>query len=180
MRAKRTIVIDVNVTKRLVALILCLATSLLLFTLILTGESEVATASETAQTGTDGMRQFYQSAGWFSTANAPSGCAEGYHFASLWEIADPSNLKYDTFYGHYKDDSSKGPPSGTYARVRTGYSSNNSSTPGSANCNNWTTTTGHGTRAALEHDWSSSSDIGIWEVIADDCSQTARIWCIED
>jgi len=180
MQKKRIIIIDVDVTKRLVGLLVGLVASLLLLTLILTGESRVATASGAAETTADGMRQFYLSWGWFSTPDSPSACVQGYHFASLWEIADPSNLKYNTYYGRDKDDSGEGPPSGYFARVRTGYSSNNSNTVGQANCNNWSSSTGYGTKAALLPNWSSSPDIGVWDVIAGECDETATIWCIED
>ncbi len=179
MPKEKKLVVDLRLSKKLVLLhvaVLIMVALLVSFS----ARQDSASAEETAETQSEGMRQFYLSVGWFSAIGAPDGCVPGYHFASLWEIADPSNLKYNTYYGRDKDDSGGGPPSGYYARVRTGYSSNNSSTPGYANCNAWTSTTGHGTRAALLPSWSSSPDIGVWNVTLDNCSATATIWCIED
>ena len=185
MREGQTIVIDVKLTKGQVVLLLCsLAIAALLACLALTGEHAVAAEEnapgEAPLAQSTGMRQYYISWGWYSATDTPNGCAPGYHFASLWEIADPSNLKYNTSLGRSKDDSGEGPPSGYYARVRTGFSADNSSTPGRANCNGWTSTAGYGTKAALLASWSSSPDIGVWDVTVTECDVTSTIWCIED
>jgi hypothetical protein len=185
MQEEKTIVIDIKLTKRLVLLLSCgLTIAALLAYLALTGESAAAvgkdTSGETSLAQSIEMRRFYLSWGWYSAIDAPNSCAAGYHFASLWEIADPSNLKYNTSLGRDKDDSGEGPPSGYYARLRTGYASDNSATPGNANCDGWTSTTGQGTKAALLPNWSSSPDIGVWDVMASDCSATSTIWCVED
>jgi len=96
-----------------------------------------AAAEETAVTGTDGMRQFYLSTMNAAGDAALNRCSYGYHMASMWELADPSNLKYNTTLGYVRvnGDSGWGPPSYYRGWVRTGYSSNNSSTAGQANCN---------------------------------------------
>ena len=109
-------------------------------------------------------------------------CACGYHFASLWEILDPSNLKYNTNLGYDQDDSGYGPPSFISGWVRTGYSSNNNSNPGQANCNNWESTDGVGTIISLSSDWTNSDerDISVWDAALEGCNETVQVWCVED
>ncbi len=109
-------------------------------------------------------------------------CACGYHFASLWEILDPSNLKYNTNLGDIQDDSGNGPPSFISGWARTGYSSNNNSNPGQANCSNWESTSGVGTITSLSSDWTNSDerDISVWDAALQGCNVTAQVWCVED
>ncbi len=111
-------------------------------------------------------------------------CACGYHFASLWEILDPSNLKYNTNLGDIQDDSGNGPPSFISGWVRTGYSSNNSSNPGQANCSNWESTDSFsfGTIISLSSDWTNSDDrdISVWDAALQGCNDAAQVWCVED
>jgi type II secretory pathway pseudopilin PulG len=177
MSKERVLVVDLKLSRRLVVVqVVILILAVLVVSFLVNRDGAVASA----ETQATGMRQFYLSKSWYSAIDAPDSCAAGYHFASLWEIADPSNLKYNTSYGYAKDDSGKGPPSNYYARVRTGYGSDNSNTPGQANCNAWTTTTGFGTKVALDQTWESNPHIGVWKVTASECSATATIWCIED
>jgi hypothetical protein len=57
-------------------------------------------------------------------------CAAGYHMASLWEIFDPSNLRYDTQLGFTLEDSGFGPPSFEGGWIRTGGIGIDSTQPG--------------------------------------------------
>ena len=140
-----------------------------------------------------GMRQYYLTTTYHNGAgadgtdgNGAGVCADGYHFASLWEILDPSNLKYDTDLGMVRDDSGQGPPTFPYfgGWVRTGYSSNTSSTPGQANCDAWTSSDSgdYGTTAYLPNDWTAGQDIHVWEVDTDTCDIAVlfRVWCVAD
>src|SRR5262245_7913813 len=43
--------------------------------------------------------RFYLSTDTFDGAHALAACSQGFHMASLWEIFDPTNLKYDTTLG---------------------------------------------------------------------------------
>ena len=108
-----------------------------------------------AQSG--GMRQFYLTPFAEPGADAPTACAAGYHFASLWELTDPSNLKYNTSLGLTLADSGQGPPQWT-GWVRTGYVANTSGAAGRANCDGWTSSDAldYGTFATLPADWSES------------------------
>ncbi len=102
--------------------------------------------------------------------------------ASLWEILDPSHLKYNTSLGQVTGDSGQGPPSWPFwGWVRTGYSSNNNTTPGHANCNAWSTTSGKGTYAGLTNNWTGGlQDVHVWNVdmATWDCSTNFRVWCV--
>ena len=58
----------------------------------------------------DARRSFYLTKTTHTGAQALAACAEGYHMASLWEILNPSNLRYDTELGVVVGDSGFGPP----------------------------------------------------------------------
>jgi hypothetical protein len=159
-----------------------------LLTLVLLGylvfgyEEASASNPNIISQGSTGMRQFYLSyLNIYNGANADTACATDYHFASLWEILDPSNLKYNTTLGYTLPDSGSGPPTRA-GWVRTGYSSYNSpSIAGQANCSAWTTTSGYGTSAGLVSDWNAGTeDMHVWEVFSPECSGTGRVWCLED
>ena len=70
----------------------------------------VASASSTETTSPLSMRQYYLSKASVHSYEAPGVCASGYHFASLWEIMDPSGLKYNSTLGLTSYDSGEGPP----------------------------------------------------------------------
>ena len=136
-----------------------------------------------------GLRGYYLTQSTYNGADADGTdgngagvCAGGYHFASLWEILDPSNLRYDTDLGRTQDDSGQGPPTLSYGWVRTGYSSSTSSTAGQGNCNAWTSSSGEhsGTTAYLPRDWTAEQDIYVWEVYAPRCNVNRYVWCVAD
>ena len=136
-----------------------------------------------------GMRHYYLTQSTYNGADADGTdgngagvCADGYHFASLWEIMDPSNLKYDTDLGVTRDDSGQGPPSYLGGWVRTGYLSSTDSVPGRGNCNAWTSNdSGHrGAFAYLPRDWTAGGEFYIWEVDAAQCNLNGYVWCVAD
>ena len=102
--------------------------------------------------------------------------------ASLWEIFDPSALKYNTQLGHSNADSGQGPPSDDTGWVRTGYSSNTSDTPGQGNCSAWNITGSRssGSYAYLPKNWDGGYDTYVWEVGTTACNQAPRVWCVSD
>ncbi|CAN5485399.1 hypothetical protein BH20ACI3_BH20ACI3_33540 [soil metagenome] len=107
-------------------------------------------------------------------------CAAGYHMASLWEIHDPSNLRYDTALGQTLEDSGFGPPALPGA-VRTG--GNAAGTFGEPNCNVWTSDSNSeiGTLATLDFDWNDDARrVSPWHVSASFCSSPNRVWCVQD
>ncbi len=128
-----------------------------------------------------GMHGYYLTKTLHKGVTAPTACAEGYHFASLWEILDPSNLKYDTILGKTKADSGQGPLTGTIGWVRTGYKINNTSTAGQGNCNAWTSSSGSGTNVRLPSNWTAGGqDIYVWEVLTTSCGASTYVWCVAD
>ncbi len=105
--------------------------------------------------------------------------------ASLWEIFEPSNLKYNTALGVTLADSGHGPPTERFSWVRTGNYSSDWPVAGWANCNVWSSDDGahSGTVANLVSDWTSGAqDVGVWntEVMTCDNSRSVRVWCVQD
>ena len=135
-----------------------------------------------------GLRQYYLTKNSYTGANANTACDTGYHFASLWEILDPSSLKYNTDKGLTTDDSGHGPPTtgAAHAWVRTGHTSNASINDpvGQANCNAWTSESlsDWGTYVRLSDDWENSStqNVHVWNTTMGVCSNTLRVWCVTD
>lgn len=95
----------------------------------------------------------------FYPDEAPTACAAGYHFASLWEISNPSNLRYNTTLGQTTLDSGSGPPTiQGLGWVRTGYNAGNvSNVADQANCNLWISRSNlaNGSVAALPQLWTA-------------------------
>ncbi len=133
--------------------------------------------------------RYYLTTGLFkgSEADEDGTCAEGFHFASLWEILDTSNLRYDTDLGHTEDDSGEGPPNVAAAGagwVRTGQAAATGvagSGAGLFNCSNWTESSGGAGSAAIpQEDWTLAKPISPWTLTSWDCGFTVRVWCVED
>jgi hypothetical protein len=129
------------------------------------------------------MRGYYLTETTHNGNQAITACAPGYHFASLWEILDPSKLKYNTDLGLTRDDSGYGPP--TYITpgwVRTGWFSAADNQPGIGNCKAWSSAeSGHyGTFVTLTSDWSGGDeDIHVWDAGTAACNAPLFVWCVE-
>jgi len=120
---EQTLVININLTKGLLALLtLALLTGVLLVYLGLVHEPAAASDLQAIYESPSGLRKFYLTDADYDGNNADgaSVCAEGYHFASLWEILDVSNLEYDQDLGATSDDSGHGPPSSIGGWILTG------------------------------------------------------------
>ena len=133
----------------------------------------------------DPRKSYYLTQTQHNGGHALSACAAGYHMASLWEIHDPSNLRYDTQLGLTQDDSGFGPPTGFGAVgwVRTGFAANSSATAGQTNCNAWTSTSlaVGGTLVLLVSDWESTADnVSPWNATVSSCSSPRSVWCMQD
>ncbi len=166
----------------------------LLATLTLTRAFASVPDSPSSLAVTTGMRQFYLSLYAATGAGAGTMCAEGYHFASLWEIADPTNLTYNTSLGITSSDSGAGPPSELIVRpsitpitasgwVRTGYIAEDANVAGQANCEAWSSDSSadSGTVVHLDSDWAGGvQDIGVWNAEARTCNTSVRVWCVQD
>ena len=130
-------------------------------------------------------RKFYLTRTEHNGAQALSACAAGYHMASVWEILDPSNLRYDTGLGITTGDSGFGPPSNNLQGwIRTGALAGNSVIAGFGNCSGWQSgnTTDFGTVVLLTPLWNlpSGQVVNPWEAHGFACSGTARVWCAQD
>ncbi len=140
----------------------------------------------------NGLRRYYRTADTYTPAFAINACGTGYHFASLWEILDTSNLEYageriDAFSGDA--DMGEGPPVGGKGLgrpgwIRTGYNNSNTGVTGQANCDAWTSVNPahYGTLAGLSYEWGAGTteDIFVWNVELGNCEYRTGVWCVED
>ena len=132
------------------------------------------------------LRMFYVTPAAFPGNAALTACSTGYHMASIFEVLDVSNLRYDTTLGFTVEDSGSGPPQ-VLGWIRTGTGSSGNSAVGLGNCQAWTSnaSTDNGTIAApaLYFLWpnnSLSSTINPWGAITESCDQSIRVWCVQD
>jgi hypothetical protein len=182
-RDTKIIVVDVKLSRGLVIVVSCFLTIAVLLTYMTSsGKRAAASGTEPAMVQVTGMRQYYLTELEYKGDEALTACEAGYHMASLWEIADPSNLKYNSVLGFTREDSGHGPPYKA-GWVRTGYTSYGGNTAGQGNCQAWSSheSSDDGTRAFLPSSWTAGDqDMGVWAVSAIGCSSSASVWCIED
>lgn len=145
-------------------------------------QTQLIHTSDVSLTTATNMRGYYLAKDWYLGSVASTACTSGYHLASLWEIQDTSNLKYNTNLGLMLDDSGEGPPSYLGGWIRTGYGSASSSTPGIGNCFSWTSSNNShsGTVVYLPLDWSVGGNFNNWYVYGQQCDATMHVWCVED
>jgi hypothetical protein len=134
----------------------------------------------------DSRRMFYLTQHEPNGAEVLTACDDGFHTASMWEILDASNLKYDTTRGRMKPDSGFGPPIEEYGFIRTGGNYHAGSFEG-ANCQGWTRSDfeGRGTVVSLEWSWTDSTGsirTGPWRPALMPCHNPseAGVWCVQD
>jgi hypothetical protein len=131
-------------------------------------------------------RGYYLTTGLFDGSGVLSACTAGYHTASMWEIHEPSNLRYETAIGQSEPDDGNGPPSNFfYGWIRTGtFPGNSNFFAGASNCNLWTdpTNTSYGTAIALGGiPWTSASTtIAPWVATQYTCNTQISVWCVQD
>jgi hypothetical protein len=105
-------------------------------------------------------------------------CPSGFHFASLWEIMDYSNLAYDTVLGRVNDDSGSGPAANQFGWVRSGIEDSSD-----YNCGTWSGT-GDGLEAYLvrpENLDDAGTKVPFWRFETSACTLVSRpVWCVED
>jgi len=151
----------------------------------------IASSPQSRSSAILGVRQYYLTQTLFTGNQVANACAPGYHFASIWEITDPSGLKYNTSLGLTSPDSGSAPPVavglfGVYPVVgwlRTGYNLSSSEPPGHANCDGWLSNNPFfwGTLAGLPSNWTGGEqDIGVWNVGVVTCEYYLSVWCVQD
>jgi len=155
-----------NTSHILILLTLALVVTIFLGFIAFTADTVTASPQQNETFIVPGQRSFYLTQSPKNGKYATTACADGYHMASLWEILDPSNLKYNTELGERRADSGDGPPSGLNGWIRTGYESDASSSDpvGKVNCSAWKSNnpSDWGTVVYLEFDWSTSADVFVW------------------
>ena len=128
-------------------------------------------------------QDFYLSLATYQGDQVKLSCAPGYHVASLWEILDTSNLRYNTSLGKTAADSGAGPPTApAIGWVRTGYDTTTTGIIGNVNCEGWTRgdSEATGTWVRLPNVWTAGlEDLLGWEVAQGLCSNHLSVWCIE-
>jgi len=185
MKNEKIITIDIKVNQNLIVLLAIMLVAIGLVGFLIWNPQKAAASSVLSPLASSAsMRQFYLTKTGSEADEALTMCASGYHMASLWEITDPSNLKYNTTLGYTTADSGQGPPTSYSGWIRTGYSSNSSSTAGQANCNIWTSNgpPDYGTKAYLPTNWTTGQDVHVWKVTTNfSCGDIGtRTWCVED
>jgi hypothetical protein len=137
-----------------------------------------------SEAGSSGGRRFYLTKDTFTGAQALTACGKGYHMASLYEIFEVSNLRYNTILGLTVDDSGSGPPTSDFGWIRTGQSSSASSMPGVGNCFVWSSdlSTAEGTAVQLRFNFDFQSDdvVNPWRSVASPCHGGIRVWCLQN
>ena len=161
-------------------------TGLGVFLALLTASTlaQAPTASEAKKA----RRSYYLTRTEHPGDSALTACVAGFHMASLWEIFDTTNLRYDTTLGFTTADSGSGPPTASGGWIRTGSTANAdlSLPPGFPNCNAWTSgTTGDaGSAVILSPNWQPLSGglfpTSPWSPVHNLCSVPIRVWCVED
>jgi hypothetical protein len=184
---EETIVISFRLTRGLVAVLIAALLAVAVLGYLTLGQKEVsaspAEAALAPATGSSGLRQYYRTFEAYSPTQISLACSTGYHFASLWEILDTSNLAYNSVLGDYQADSGSGPLTSRRGWVRTGYNSDSSGFPGMSNCLAWTSDSfdQYGTSAELTDQWGDeTTDVGTWIVGNDRCDIRVPVWCVED
>jgi hypothetical protein len=131
----------------------------------------------------DGQRLYYLTADTYNGAQARDACDAGFHMASMWEILDPTDLRYETIRGSTGQDAGSGPPSGQPGWIRTG----NPGlvvvgAPGGNSCDGYSSTSGSGTTVALPVTWEGDANSWVpwWNPTLSLCGTSSRVWCIQD
>jgi len=134
----------------------------------------------------DPRHAFYLTPLTYDGSQALNACEAGYHMASMWEILDPSNLRYDITLGLTREDSGFGPPQVFGGWVRTGGLPRRTVfIEGAANCGAWTSNSAEheGTVVSLPFSWAGQSEsrpIGPWDAGHTPCNSPVRVWCMQD
>lgn len=125
------------------------------------------------------MRRYLMSTSFSAGDGVLTLCPSDFHFASMWELINPSALAYDTILGAQDEDSGSGPPGFRPAWVRSGASFNsNNSTRG--NCDGWTIFTGGSGATAELRTPIDAQGQPAWEMDDVGCDIVLSAWCIED
>ena len=140
-----------------------------------------AILAQIASLAEKGPRKFYLTQTTHTGDQVLSACAPGYHTASMWEILDPTDLRYNTDLGLTLTDSGSGPPN-VFGWIRTGNGPNGIPFVGLANCVGWTLPSGsNGTIVSLPSAWiDAGTTTSPWTSLLSSCSTPTPVWCVQD
>jgi hypothetical protein len=127
-----------------------------------------------------GAKRYFLTTGSFAGNAALTACGKGFHMASLWEILDPTVLRYDAKRGDTREDSGSGPAAELGGWVRTGTASSASANAGVGNCNAWTSNSAadQGTAVELNGTWTDPAAFSSpWIAFSATCDSTIPVWC---
>ena len=136
----------------------------------------------------DPRKKYFLTDGLYDGAGVLTACPAGFHAASLWELLDTSNLKYDKSRASHSllDDAGSGPPTGL-GWVRTGGFSSGADLVGNGNCRAWTSANhdDFGTQALPNPHWDDSPSeespaVNPWEALTRRCDSMQNVWCVEN
>jgi hypothetical protein len=128
-------------------------------------------------------RQFYLTTGTHAGGQVLTACAAGFHMASLWEILDPTGLRYDTTLGVTAADSGSAAPTAVRGWIRTGTAASGFPPAPRANCHAWTSSEpgDSGTLVQLTPAWAFDGlSASPWFAVDAVCSAAERVWCVSD
>jgi hypothetical protein len=137
----------------------------------------VALASAPAAAG---AKKYFVTVDSFAGDAVLDACGKGFHMATLWEILDVTQLKYDAARGLVLGDSGSGPPAELVGWVRTGTVAFAGNNVGFANCNAWTSNQimDYGSAVELDAHWELPAvTTSPWSHIALTCETTLPVWC---
>jgi len=175
---ERILVVDIHLTRGLL-LVLALLLAAVVVAYLAWEPARVAASSVGASpTGSSTLRQYYLTETGADGASATSSCAAGYHMASMWEIVEPSTLKYNTDLGQTLDDSGQGPPVSP-GWVRTGNYMSYGALPGEGNCDVWTVNDSGAMGTVAWLSWGNQL-VHVWNASGRECNLTLPVWCVED
>lgn len=141
-------------------------------------------------------RRYYLSTATATGLHATEACLAGFHMASLFEILDPTVLRYAHGPSALSSpDAGQGPPAAFSGWIRTGWfqASTDPAPSGQPNCNAWASETAShwGTLVSLTDvfDRYTGDDggpddnvlrLGPWIGSVSTCEIARRVWCVED
>ena len=167
-------------------LVLIILVGLFLALLVLKPQhADAAVLEERDDSGLYLLRKYYLTPTKYDGVGTSMACTDGYHMASLWEILDLSNLKYNPVLGLTSPDSGQGPPTqDSAAWVRTGYQSAGalSDGKGRANCHAWSSAESYewGSYILLSNYWNVDRIFDAWRPLIGACNNQFRVWCVAD
>lgn len=151
--------------------------------LLIAGSLLTLSSSAAGPKHKDSRRAFYLSQNGVPADQALTACVPGFHMASLYEILDPSSLRYDASLGLSFEDTGAGPTRGP-GWIRTGTIgwSTAISVPGDANCNAWQSTSPdiNGSTVGLGTWDHAATSISPWSALVVACHSIVRVWCVQD